>query len=92
MRYALDVETRAEALQVVRLNSSVSVWRHDLEIAFTGTAQPARIWWFANHIGVGAGEEPAVGDFDVNLVDGVAAKSFAGLREGPDYGIAWRWR
>jgi hypothetical protein len=91
--YDLGVSTHKEGIQRLRLNAAVLVWDHQLEVTYTEGVLPQRIWWFAHHVGTGAGQEPDEEDrgFDLYPSDLTVHQSFAGLRQGPDYGIAFRW-
>jgi hypothetical protein len=91
--YDLGVKTQKEGIQRIRLNANVLVWDHQLEVTFTEGVLPMRVWWFAHHVGTGVGQEPDEDDpqFDLVPVDLTVHQSFAGLRQGPDYGIAFRW-
>ncbi|HVX20458.1 MAG TPA: hypothetical protein VHB02_03850 [Acidimicrobiales bacterium] len=89
--YALSMTTEPDRFQVLRLNAAVVVWEHDLTVTFNPEAIPDRVWWFSHHIGTGAGHEPTGRDYDLAVENLTVHQSFAGLREGPDYGIAFRW-
>lgn len=91
--YDLSVSVAPEGIQRLRLNAAVVVWGHELTVTFAPDVLPERIWWFAHHIGTGAGEEPSADDdqFDLTAIDSTVQQSFSGLRQGPDYGIAFRW-
>ena len=89
--YDLAMVAKYSDIETLRLNAQILVWGHDLTVTFADDNLPERVWWFAHHIGVGAGQEPDVRDFDLEIVDNVVHQTFAGLSQGPDYGIALRW-